>query len=133
MRVSPVWLSMLVGCAYVTRDEYLAYWDADEDGWPLDDDCAPDDPDVYPYAPDVRGDGCDADCGTEPDADGDDWPDAADCGLDDATVYPCSDAEVEGDGVDSDCDGQDGARADVCTGADPDFPDAAPVSCGGGA
>jgi hypothetical protein len=130
LRFTPALLSLLVGCAYVSREEYLAYWDADEDGWPLDEDCAPDDPAVYPYGPDRRGDGCDSDCGTEPDADGDDWPDAADCGPDDPAVHPCSPAEVDGDGEDADCDGDDGVRTDTCPGVDPDFPDAPALTCG---
>lgn len=123
-------LCVLPGCVYVTRQEYLDYWDADGDGWPLDQDCAPDDPEIYPYAADPRGDGCDSDCGTEPDADADDWPDAADCGPDDPTIHPCSADEADGDGIDADCDGEDGVRADVCEGRDPDDPAAEPVECG---
>ena len=123
-------LILLPGCVYVSRDEYRAYWDADGDGWPLDEDCAPDDAKVFPYAADPRGDGCDSDCGKEPDADLDDWPDAADCGADDATIHPCSAAEVDGDTIDSDCDGLDGMRVDACEGLDPDHPDAEPMECG---
>ncbi|MEQ1507373.1 MAG: hypothetical protein ABMB14_34410 [Myxococcota bacterium] len=111
------------GCAYVSREEYLALWDADGDEWPLDLDCAPDDPAIHPYALDKRGDGCDTDCGTEPDADGDDWPDAADCDPADPSAFPCSPFESLGDaGADLDCDGLDGARTDTCPGLDPDFP-----------
>ncbi len=119
----------LGGCAYVTRAEYLEYWDEDGDGWPVSEDCAPKDPDVYPYAPDPRGDGCDSDCGMEPDADGDDWPDAADCGPQDPDIHPCSGSEVPGDGVDHDCDGFDGVRNDTCPGLDPDYPEALPLDC----
>lgn len=126
------WLlfGLLPGCVYVTRGEYLDRWDADGDGWPLEEDCAPDEPLIHPYAADPRGDGCDSDCGTDPDADGDDWPDAADCGPDDPTIHPCSAAETDGDGVDSDCDGHDSVRTDVCAGEDPDQPDAEPMDCG---
>ncbi len=123
-------LGVVAGCAYVTQEEFDAYWDADRDSWPLDQDCNDDNPAIYPFAPDVRGDGCDADCGEEPDADGDDWPDAADCDPNDRHVYPCSPNEIEGDGTDSDCDGQDGARDDICAGLDPDFPDADPIAEG---
>ncbi len=121
------------GCAYVTRGEYDAYWDADGDGYGIDEDCAPANADVYPGAGDVRGDACDADCGFEPDADGDDWPDAADCDPDDPRVFPCSPDEVSGDGRDDDCDGFDGVRADVCPTADPYVPDAEADVCGGAA
>ena len=124
MAVRWLLLGLLPGCVYVTRGEYLAYWDADGDGWPLDQDCAPKDPDGYPFAPDRRGDGCDSDCGEEPDADLDDWPDAADCDSEDPDVHPCSTAEVDGDGIDTDCDGLDSVRLDVCEGLDPDHPDA---------
>jgi hypothetical protein len=117
-------------CAYVTREAYLAVWDADGDGWPFDQDCAPNDILVHPYALDMRGDGCDTDCGTEPDADLDDWPDAADCGPDDPEAFPCSQFEVDEDGADDDCGGQDGIRADSCPGLDPDFPeDQEPPPC----
>lgn len=109
----------LAGCAYVSRDDYLKYWDTDGDGWPLGEDCAPDDPLVYPYAPDRRGDGCDTDCGTEPDQDGDDWPDLADCAPDDATIFPC--APDDAAAPDQDCDGLDGPRVDACPGEDPDY------------
>jgi hypothetical protein len=126
-------LLALTGCAYVTKAEFDDYWDKDEDGWPIGEDCDDLDPDVYPFAGDVRGDGCDADCGKEPDADGDDWPDAADCAPDDADIHPCNADEVDGDSVDSDCDGFDGVNLAPCNNDDPDFPDAAPLSdCGGG-
>jgi hypothetical protein len=128
------WLPVLalVGCAYVSREEYLSYWDEDEDGWPLDEDCAPTDPAVFPFAADPRGDGCDSDCGEEPDADGDDWPDAADCAPDDPSIFPCSPTEVAGDLTDHDCDGEDSRRSDPCSQADPDYPDVGPVTCRGG-
>ncbi len=132
MRLLLAPLLALVGCAYVSREEYLAYWDEDGDGWPLDEDCAPDREDIFPFAADPRGDGCDSDCGAEPDADGDDWPDAADCDPDDPEVHPCSSAEVAGDQVDHDCDGEDGRRTDPCPSGDPDFPDVEPMTCPGG-
>lgn len=124
------WASLLFlafgACAYVSKGEFDQQWDKDNDGWPIGQDCVddPNDPTsalVHPYAPDLRGDGCDADCGTGADADGDDWPDDADCNPTDPTIYPCSKSEVEGDGVDSDCDGRDGIRTDTCPGWDPDF------------
>lgn len=124
-------LLLTTGCAYVTQSEYDAHWDVDGDGWPIGDDCDDNDPAVFPWAPDHRGDGCDADCGREPDDDGDDWPNTADCDPDDKDVHPCSEAEVEGDGFDHDCDGLDGIRTDVCAGIDPDFNDTEPISCGG--
>lgn len=129
LRWLPLLALSLASCAYVTRGEYLQYWDEDGDGWPLEEDCDPTDPQVYPYAPDPRGDGCNSDCGTEPDADGDDWPDAADCDPNDPEIHPCSNAEVAGDGVDNDCDGRDGIRTEPCSQADPDFPDVAPLNC----
>ena len=46
----------------------------------------------------IDGDGCDSDCGMEPDADGDDWPDDNDCGPEDPTIYPCNPDEVDEDG-----------------------------------
>lgn len=116
----------LAGCFYVTREEYDAAWDADGDGWPLDEDCAVDDPAIHPFAPDRRGDGCDSDCGGEPDADLDDWPDGADCDPADPAIHPCA-PDVDGDGVDADCDGHDGPRTDPCVGEDPAFPGAAPI------
>ena len=126
-------LLALTGCAYVSRAEYQEYWDADGDGYPLDDDCDDDNPDIYPFAADVRGDGCDADCGAEPDDDGDDWPNVADCDPADPDIHPCSAAEQPGDGVDSDCDGLDGVRSTPCPTEDPDYPDAEPIGdCGGG-
>jgi hypothetical protein len=118
------WMVLVLWCAgcgaYVSRDEFLDHWDQDGDGWPVGEDCAPEDPDVYPYAPDRRGDGCDTDCGTEPDADGDDWPEKADCDEADPTIYPCA-PDSPGDAVDSDCDGFDTARTDTCPGDDPDY------------
>lgn len=116
-------------CAYVSRAEFLEVWDEDGDGWPLDDDCRPQDPAFHPYAADPRGDGCDTDCGREPDADADDWPDAADCDRNDGTIYPCSPFEVPGDGIDHDCDRDDGVRQEPCIQADPDYPDVAPIDC----
>jgi len=113
----------LAGCVYVTKAEFESYWDQDGDGWPLDDDCDDQNPDIFPGAPDLRGDGCDADCGREPDMDGDDWPDLADCNAEDPLIHPCSDEEVAGDGIDHDCDGHDEIRADACRGTDPDFVD----------
>jgi hypothetical protein len=118
---------LLAGCPWVSNKEFDAVWDVDGDGWGYVDDCGPDDPLVYPGAPDPRGDGCDDDCGVEPDADGDDWPDDADCDDTDATRFPCSGAEVDGDDVDHDCDGFDGVRpaAATCPSADPDDPEVA--------
>jgi hypothetical protein len=111
-------------CAYVTEEEARLAWDSDSDGWPDDDDCRPDDGDYHKYAYDLRGDGCDHDCGTEPDADGDDWPDAADCDPQDPEKFPCSPFEGTQDGgADYDCDGLDGVRDDDCPGLDPDFPE----------
>jgi len=118
-------LVLLVGCPYVTKEEYDTFFDADGDGWGIDEDCAPNDDRVYPYAPDVRGDGCDSDCGMEPDQDGDDWPDDADCDPHDDTVFPCSPHEITGDAKDSDCDGDpDRVRTEPCPPEDPDFPEA---------
>jgi hypothetical protein len=119
---------LLSSCFYVSKEKYLDYWDADGDGWGIDQDCDDGDDQVYPYAPDRRGDGCDTDCGTEPDADGDDWPDKADCGPDDPARFPCA-PDAPGDGVDSDCDGQDGPRADTCPGDDPDYEDPVYAEC----
>lgn len=123
----------LTSCAYVSRNRYDELWDKDEDGWGVDEDCNDNNDAIHPFAPDVRGDGCDADCGEEPDADGDDWPDDADCAPDDASIFPCNPDETDGDGIDSDCDGQDGVREldcndasgfDAALGLDPDFPPA---------
>lgn len=124
---------VLPGCVYVTKGEFDEFWDADGDGWPLDEDCDDTNPSIFPYAADVRGDGCDADCGMEPDADGDDWPDAADCDPEDPDIHPCSALEVDGDDIDHDCDGFDSVRADTCPGTDPDYPEATALSCGGDA
>lgn len=132
MRVGAMttWLSLFAaGCFYVSRDEYDAVWDADGDGWPLDEDCASADPAIHPFAPDRRGDGCDSDCGEEPDADSDDWPDDADCATTDPAIHPCA-PDVDDDGVDSDCDGHDSPRADACAGIDPANPDAEPIPAG---
>jgi hypothetical protein len=129
-----MWLVSLAtasACAYVTRVEYDKYWDADGDSYGIDEDCAPDNKDVFPGAGDVRGDGCDADCGFEPDADGDDWPDDVDCDPNDPDVYPCSPKELVGDGRDSDCDGEDGPTTEACDVSDPFVPDAVANVCGG--
>lgn len=114
-------LLMLTSCVYVTKQDFMEHWDADGDGWPVGEDCDDSNPHVYPYAPDFRGDGCDADCASEPDADGDDWPDSVDCDPDDPEIFPCSPHEVEGDGIDHDCDGRDGVRTQPCQRTDPDF------------
>ena len=135
-RVSAMLACLLLagGCAYVSKSEFDEHWDGDGDGWAIGEDCDDDDPLTYPYAPDVRGDGCDADCGTEVDSDGDDWPDDADCDPNNANTYPCSSSESEGDGQDSDCDGLDGVREDDCPRADPQQPLAlSPAACAGGA
>ena len=119
-------LAMLSSCFYISKKEYDSAWDRDGDGFPNDEDCAPDDPRIFPGAPDPRGDGCDSDCGVEPDLDDDDWPDDNDCyGGDDNTIYPCA-PDVPGDSIDSDCDGSDDPRdpANVCLGKDPRDPDA---------
>ena len=116
-------LIVVSGCGYVSKSDFLDHWDGDGDGWPLGEDCDDDNPDVYPFAPDVRGDGCDADCGREPDSDCDDWPDATDCDPNVAEAYPCNGSEQEGDGFDQDCDGFDGIRNDECPYGDPDFQD----------
>ena len=131
--ISPLIVFSLAGCGYMTQKRYDELWDWDEDGFGVGEDCNDAEPEIYPWAPDVRGDGCDADCGKEPDADGDDWPDDADCAPDDPDVFPCNPAETDNDGVDSDCDGNDGVRTIACSdapgidqnhGLDPDFPPA---------
>lgn len=122
--VAPLLALVVAGCFYVSRDQFRDFWDADGDGWPIGEDCNDTDDRIYPFAGDVRGDGCDADCGREPDADGDDWPDSVDCAPNDPLIYPCSPHEVDGDGIDHDCDGLDSVRQDICPTADPDFPDA---------
>ncbi|TNE90079.1 MAG: hypothetical protein EP330_09630 [Deltaproteobacteria bacterium] len=99
--------------------------DVDEDGVPAGEDCDDLNPNVFPEAPDFRGDGCDADCGTEPDADQDDWPDAQDCAPEDPSVFPCA-PDTAGDGIDSDCDGNDGPSAAGCASIDPDAPEDTP-------
>jgi len=130
----PLLMLAMTGCAYMSRDQYDELFDQDGDGWGVDEDCNDLEAEIHPFAPDVRGDGCDADCGREPDADGDDWPDDADCAPDDASIFPCNPDEADGDGVDSDCDGSDGVRESDCSdevgfdpehGLDPDFPPAA--------
>ena len=122
--ISLMAVAMLTGCFYISKGEFDDAWDRDGDGFPNDEDCAPDDPRIYPGAPDPRGDGCDSDCGVEPDADGDDWPDDNDCyGGTDPTIYPCA-PDAPGDEVDSDCDGYPDPRPaeDVCLGIDPRDP-----------
>lgn len=113
MNPRPLLLLLLTGCFYATRGQYDEAYDRDGDRWPLDEDCAPTDPRIHPGARDFRGDGCDADCGTEVDSDGDDWPDDADCAPDDPTIFPCAD-DPAGDGIDQDCDNTDGPRTDTC-------------------
>lgn len=135
--VAVIALVFVAGCAYVTRGEYEDAWDKDGDGWPLDQDCNDADPAVHPYAADIRGDGCDADCGTERDKDGDDWPDDTDCAPGDASIHPCQNDDV-GDGVDADCSGMDGPLPpeEACTTLeDPDDPSGqkTPPSCGAAA
>jgi hypothetical protein len=110
----------LTGCPYMSKAQFDEYWDNDADTYGVDEDCDDTNEYVHPYAYDFRGDGCDADCGTEPDADGDDWPDAADCAPEDATIYPCAVEASETDGVDQDCDGLDTTRSGGCTSTDPD-------------
>ena len=130
MRFSYGLLALMVGCAYVTEEELESALDQDADGWlqlgtnslgePVENsDCNDADAFFYPGAIDVRGDGCDSDCGAEPDSDGDDWPDSSDCAPNDANIYPCAAGEVDGDGVDSDCDGRDSVRWVDCATADP--------------
>lgn len=108
----PLWL-LSSACFYATKGQYDDAWDRDGDGWSIDEDCAPDDAAIHPAALDLRGDGCDADCGTELDSDGDDWPDVSDCAPDDPTIYPCAE-DVDGDAIDSDCDNRDGPRTTAC-------------------
>jgi hypothetical protein len=119
------------GCSYISKKEFDAIWDEDEDGWGFEDDCDDANPLVYPYAPDVRGDGCDADCSYESDSDGDDWPDSADCDANNGDVFPCNPNEIDSDTVDSDCDGLTTIRTTPCNdvsdwpkhlGVDPDYP-----------
>ncbi len=86
-----VMLLWLAGCTYISQSEFdELYWDADGDSWSFEEDCDDNNPNIYPGAPDMRGDGCDADCGAEPDFDQDDWPDDADCDPQDPDTYPCS-------------------------------------------
>jgi hypothetical protein len=114
-------LFILAGCTYISRSEFEdQFWDADGDGWSFEEDCDDGNPNIYPGAYDLRGDGCDADCGAEPDYDLDDWPDDSDCEPEDAQAHPCSAQEVDGDNVDSDCDGLDSVREDDCFDSDPD-------------
>lgn len=108
----PLLLSLGNGCIWVSKGTYDELWDKDGDQWPFgtdaESDCNDDNADMYPYAPDYRGDGCDADCGMEPDDDGDDWPNDADCAPDDASIFPCSTMDVGAPTVDVDCDGKPG-------------------------
>jgi hypothetical protein len=120
-------LLMVGGCAYVSKAQFLEYWDADHDKWPIGQDCDDDATDdlatlIHPGAPDIRGDKCDEDCnGLVDDADGDDWPDDADCAPDDPNIYPCAPEVSDTDEVDNDCDGLPTTRLDVCFGWDPNF------------
>ncbi|TNE85099.1 MAG: hypothetical protein EP330_27235 [Deltaproteobacteria bacterium] len=114
----------LTGCPYMSKSQFDEYWDGDGDQYGPDEDCDNNNPYVYPYAHDFRGDGCDADCGAEPDADNDDWPDSIDCDSTSAEIYPCAPEAAEDDGVDSDCDGLDTTRTDGCSFYDPDALDA---------
>lgn len=118
----------LTGCPYMSKAQFDEYWDNDGDTYGVGEDCDDANEWVHPYAYDFRGDGCDADCGTEPDADGDDWPDGADCAPDDATIFPCAVELSETDGIDSDCDGRDTTRAGGCISTDPDADEANEVT-----
>ena len=112
----------LLGCGnYITKDEFYDSWDPDGDGWGADVDCDNDDASIFPWAADMRGDGCDADCGTAVDSDGDDFPDGADCEPYDPGANPCA-IDTAGDGFDADCDGQDIESNFSCPGYDPGFP-----------
>jgi hypothetical protein len=110
------WIGLLglSACAYITKPELDGAFDADGDGWGVEQDCAPTTKTIFPGAPDLRGDGCDADCGIEPDLDGDDWPDDSDCAPTDASRFPCAPGDKDGDNVDVDCDGLDTPRAGSC-------------------
>ncbi|MFK7930286.1 MAG: hypothetical protein AB8H79_19010 [Myxococcota bacterium] len=131
--IAPLLALALVSCGYMTKSRFDELWDKDGDSWGVDEDCNDNDAKIHPWAADVRGDGCDADCGMEPDADGDDWPDDSDCEPANPNIFPCNPDEVDGDGIDSDCDGNDGIRTQRCNtslvfdfkfGFDPDFPPA---------
>lgn len=134
MRLSAVlFVPLVAGCLWVTEEEVEQSWDKDGDGWGLGQDCNDGNAAIHPFAPDWRGDGCDADCGSEPDADGDDWPDDNDCAPSDPTIFPCN-TVANGD-VDVDCDGLPGVSRPEgdCDSArpDPDFPTTtAPIESG---
>lgn len=124
------WIGLLgvSACAYISKPEFDAAFDADGDGWGLEQDCAPETKTIFPGAPDLRGDGCDADCGEESDADGDDWPDDSDCAPTDPSRYPCAPGDVAGDSVDGDCDGLDTPRAGSCDAEPPWVVDGPPAT-----
>ncbi|MFT7518868.1 MAG: hypothetical protein ACI9MC_001002 [Kiritimatiellia bacterium] len=140
MRTWTLALALLsTSCAWLDRGWVDENFDADGDGWGVDQDCNDKNPAIHPFAPDVRGDGCDADCGSfngvDPnDTDGDDWPNDSDCAPDDANIFPCNPDEQDGDDIDLDCDGHDGVRDledvpcnsvpsfDPSLGLDPDYP-----------